>query len=100
MLGIILTILMVGAFFILFFKTPYNLKNKKEETETETETEKETETETEEVSSTVGFVEDTGLDSYGSVFEKGDMGSFVPYSTIPEDSWLSGSPHLKEIVEA
>lgn len=96
MLGIILTILMVGAFFILFFKTPYNLKNKKEETETDTEVK----TETEEVSSTVGFVEDTGLDSYGSVFEKGDMGSFVPYSTIPEDSWLSGSPHLKEIVEA
>jgi hypothetical protein len=94
MLGIILTILMVGAFFILFFKTPYNLKNKKEKEE------KEAETETEEVSSTVGFVEDTGLDSYGSVFEKGDMGSFVPYSTIPEDSWLSGSPHLKEIVEA
>jgi hypothetical protein len=92
MLGIILTILMVGAFFILFFKTPYNLKNKKEETETETKTE--------EVSSTVGFVEDTGLDSYGSVFEKGDMGSFVPYSTIPEDSWLSGSPHLKEIINA
>lgn len=87
---------MVGAFFILFFKTPYNLKNKKEEKETETETE----TEAEEVSSTVGFVEDTGLDSYGSVFEKGDMGSFVPYSTIPEDSWLSGSPHLKEIVKA
>jgi len=96
MLGIILTILMVGAFFILFFKTPYNLKNKKEEKEKETETE----TETEEVSSTVGFVEDTGLDSYGSVFEKGDMGSFVPYSTIPEDSWLSGSPHLKEIINA
>jgi hypothetical protein len=96
MLGIILTILMVGAFFILFFKTPYNLKNKKEEKEKETETE----TKTEEVSSTVGFVEDTGLDSYGSVFEKGDMGSFVPYSTIPEDSWLSGSPHLKEIINA
>lgn len=93
---------MVGAFFILFFKTPYNLKNKKEKEkeEKEAETETETETETEEVSSTVGFVEDTGLDSYGSVFEKGDMGSFVPYSTIPEDSWLSGSPHLKEIVEA
>ncbi len=91
MLGIILTVLMVGAFFILFFKTPYNLKNKKEEKEEEEE---------EQVSSTVGFVEDTGLDSYGSVFEKGDMGAFVPYSTIPEDSWLSGTPHLKEIVEA
>lgn len=90
MLGIILTILMVGAFFILFFKTPYTLKNKKEK-------EKE---EVVEVSSTVGFIEDTGLDTYGSVFEKGDMGTFIPYSTIPDDNWLSGSPHLKEIVEA
>lgn len=92
MLGIILTILMVGAFFILFFKTPYTLKNKKEK-----EKEKE---EVVEVSSTVGFIEDTGLDTYGSVFKKGDMGTFIPYSTIPDDNWLSGSPHLKEIVEA
>tara|TARA_Y100000741_G_scaffold279134_1_gene218900 strand:+ start:405 stop:671 length:267 start_codon:yes stop_codon:yes gene_type:complete len=88
MLGIILTILMVGAFFILFFKTPYTLKNKKEEEEVV------------EVSSTVGFIEDTGLDTYGSIFKKGDMGTFIPYSTIPDDNWLSGSPHLKEIVEA
>tara|TARA_B100001564_G_C20233354_1_gene487127 strand:- start:248 stop:514 length:267 start_codon:yes stop_codon:yes gene_type:complete len=88
MLGIILTILMVGAFFILFFKTPYTLKNKKEKEEVV------------EVSSTVGFIEDTGLDTYGSVFKKGDMGTFIPYSTIPDDNWLSGSPHLKEIVEA
>lgn len=79
---------MVGAFFILFFKTPYTLKNKKEKEEVV------------EVSSTVGFIEDTGLDTYGSVFEKGDMGTFIPYSTIPDDNWLSGSPHLKEIVEA
>jgi len=92
MLGIILTILMVGAFFILFFKTPYTLKNKKEKEEV---VEEEVE-----VSSTVGFIEDTGLDTYGSVFEKGDMGTFIPYSTIPDDNWLSGSPHLKEIVEA
>ena len=79
---------MVGAFFILFFKTPYTLKNKKEKEEVV------------EVSSTVGFIEDTGLDTYGSVFKKGDMGTFIPYSTIPDDNWLSGSPHLKEIVEA
>ncbi len=79
---------MVGAFFILFFKTPYTLKNKKEEEEVV------------EVSSTVGFIEDTGLDTYGSIFKKGDMGTFIPYSTIPDDNWLSGSPHLKEIVEA
>lgn len=89
MLGIILTILMVGAFFILFFKTPYTLKNKKEKEEEEVE-----------VSSTVGFIEDTGLDTYGSVFKRGDMGTFIAYSTIPDDNWLSGSPHLKEIVEA
>lgn len=92
MLGIILTVLMVGAFFILFFKTPYTLKNKKEKEEEEEEEV--------EVSSTVGFIEDTGLDTYGSVFKKGDMGTFIPYSTIPDDNWLSGSPHLKEVVEA
>ena len=90
MIEIILTILMVGAFFILFFKPEYTLKNKSEEKEEEV---------TEE-SSTVGFVEDTGLETFGAVFEEGDMGTFVAYSTIPDDHWLSGSPHLKETVEA
>ena len=91
---IILTILLVGAFFILFFKPQYTLKNKKEEEEEEEEEE------VTEASSTVGFVEDTGLETFGAVFEEGDMGTFVPYSTIPDDNWLSGSPHLKETVEA
>jgi hypothetical protein len=94
MMEIILTILLVGAFFILFFKPQYTLKNKKEEEE---EVVKE---EVTEASSTVGFVEDTGLETFGAVFEEGDMGTFVPYSTIPDDNWLSGSPHLKETVEA
>jgi len=40
------------------------------------------------------------LETFGAVFEEGDMGTFVPYSTIPDDNWLSGSPHLKETVEA
>jgi hypothetical protein len=80
MLGIFMTILLVGAFFILFFKTPYALKNKKEP----------------KVSSTVGFVEDTGLESYGDVMKPGDTGTFVPFSNIPDDSWLSGYPHPKD----
>jgi hypothetical protein len=80
MLGIFMTILLVGAFFILFFKTPYALKNKKEP----------------KVSSTVGFVEDTGLESYGDVMKPGDTGTFVPFSNISDDSWLSGYPHLKD----
>lgn len=95
MMEIILTILLVGAFFILFFKPQYTLKNKKEEEDEEKEEEEVTE-----ASSTVGFVEDTGLETFGAVFEEGDMGTFVPYSTIPDDNWLSGSPHLKETVEA
>jgi len=95
MMEIILTVLLVGAFFILFFKPQYTLKNKKEEEEEEEEEEEVTEE-----SSTVGFVEDTGLETFGAVFEEGDMGTFVPYSTIPDDNWLSGSPHLKETVEA
>ena len=99
MMEIILTVLLVGAFFILFFKPQYTLKNKKEEDEEEEEEEEKEEEVTEE-SSTVGFVEDTGLETFGAVFEEGDMGTFVPYSTIPDDNWLSGSPHLKETVEA
>ena len=98
MMEIILTILLVGAFFILFFKPQYTLKNKKEAEEEEEE--KEEEEQVTEASSTVGFVEDTGLETFGAVFEEGDMGTFVPYSTIPDDNWLSGSPHLKETVEA
>jgi hypothetical protein len=46
----------------------------------------------------VGFVEDTGLESYGDVMKPGDIGAFVPFSNIPDDSWLSGYPHLKESV--
>ena len=87
MLGIFMTILMVGAFFILFFKTPYTVIENKKQPKVK-----------EEVSSTVGFVEDTGLESYGDVMKPGDTGTFVPFSNIPGDSWLSGYPHLKENV--
>ncbi len=90
MIGIIITILMVGAFFILFFKPSYTIKDDEEEEEEE-EVQKEE-------SSNVGYIEDTGLDSYGAVFEKGDMGTFVPHSTVADDSWLNGSPVIDEII--
>ena len=85
MLAIILTILMVGAFFMLFF-TPSYTKEKEEGEEQEEEEE--------ESSNAVGYIEDTGLDSYGAVFEKGDMGTFVPHES---ETSLSGSPVLKHI---
>lgn len=88
MIGIIITILMVGAFFILFFKPSYTIKDDEEEEE---EVQKEE-------SSNVGYIEDTGLDSYGAVFEKGDMGTFVAHSTVADDNWLSGSPVVDEII--
>jgi hypothetical protein len=92
MLGIIITILLVGAFFILFFKPSYTIKDEEEEEEEEEE-----EVQKEE-SSNVGYIEDTGLDSYGAVFEKGDMGTFVAHSTVADDSWLNGSPVIDEVI--
>tara|TARA_R110002074_G_scaffold282656_1_gene454243 strand:+ start:1327 stop:1659 length:333 start_codon:yes stop_codon:yes gene_type:complete len=82
MFGILMTILLVGAFFILFFKSPYNLKKEKKKEGG--------------VSSTVEYVEDTGLESYGDVMKPGDTGTFVSFSTIPDDNWLSGYPHLED----
>ena len=89
MLRIILTILLVGAFFILFFKPNYNLKNKTDSVVVDTDTE--------EISTIDGFIEDThrgpilyGRDGIPPRY--GDIGTFVAYSTIPEDQWLSGFP--------
>lgn len=93
MFAIILTILAVGAFFILFFKSPVTPP---EDPEKEKEKEKEKPSTN---AAAVGFVEDTGLDSYGAVFERGDMGTFVAHDTVPEDSWMSGTPYLEETVE-
>ena len=96
MFRIIVTILLVGAFFILFFKPEYNLKNK---VVTETKP-----------STTVGFVEDTDdafiMPMYPTQLIKrdtkgvikpiyGDIGTFVAYSSVPEDHWLHGFPHEK-----
>ena len=77
MIRIIMTILLVGAFFILFFKPKYDLKNKT----------------VSEPSTTKGFVEDTYRGPITDRFippKYGDIGTFVAYSSVPEDHWLSG----------
>jgi hypothetical protein len=91
MLRIILTITLVGAFFILFFKPKYDLKNKT----------------VSEPSTTAGFTEDTGdafihpayptqlikKDASGKIKPiYGDIGTFVAYSGVPDEHWLSGFP--------
>jgi len=96
MIGIFVTILIVGAFFILFFKPKYNLKNK---TVSEPQ-----------ASTTAGFIEDTRdafinpvypfqvmqRDESGKILPiYGDIGTFVAYSSVPEDNWLHGFPHEK-----
>jgi hypothetical protein len=96
MFRIILTILLVGAFFILFFKPKYNLKNKTVQEP--------------EASTTAGFIEDTDdafiiptyptqllkMDESGNIKPVyGDIGTFVAYSSVPEDHWLHGFPHKK-----
>tara|TARA_R110002049_G_C9136360_1_gene559318 strand:- start:81 stop:404 length:324 start_codon:yes stop_codon:yes gene_type:complete len=79
MIRIIITILLVGAFFILFFKPKYDLKNK---TVSEPSTMK-------------GFIEDTYRGPITDRFippKYGDIGTFVSYSTVPDTHWLSGFP--------
>ena len=93
---IVVTIILTSMFFVLFFE-PYlrinddiNSKNK--------------------VSTTDGFIEDTKdafiiptypsqvmeRDITGKVITKyGDIGTFGPYSSVPENHWLHGFPHEK-----
>ena len=93
---IVIAIILTSVFFVLFFEpyirtnTVINSKNK--------------------VSSTDGFIEDTRdafimpryptqlstRDETGELESiYGDIGSFVPYSTVSEDHWLHGFPHEK-----
>jgi hypothetical protein len=93
MIKIIVTIILVSAFFILFFNPTIGLQNK---------------TEAQKASTTAGFIEDTrdafiipmyptqvmDRDITGklkSVY--GDIGTFVAYSTVPDEHWLSGFPN-------
>lgn len=96
MFKIIVTIILVSAFFILFFNPTLELQNK---TEPDVE-----------VSTTTGFIEDTRdafiIPMYPSqIMDRditgrikpiyGDIGTFVAYSTIPDEHWLSGFPQEK-----
>ena len=95
MIKIIVTVILVSAFFILFFNPTIGLQNKKETTK---------------ASTTAGFIEDTrdafiiprypaqvmDRDITGKVKPLyGDIGTFVAYSTVPDEHWLSGFPHEK-----
>jgi len=96
MLRIIITIILVSAFFILFFNPSFELQNKIDPTV--------------EVNTTAGFIEDTDdafiIPMYSSPLIKmdatgkikpiyGDIGTFVAYSSISENHWLHGFPHKK-----
>lgn len=91
MLGIIIAIILTSAFFILFFRPQFDLKNKKE---------------TESASTTDGFIQDTRevfvagwypYDVMDSKARYGDIGNFTGYSTVSEQSWLYGFPHKNEL---
>ncbi|ALI95710.1 hypothetical protein OlV7_078c [Ostreococcus lucimarinus virus 7] len=93
---ILMTILLTSAFFILFFEQGMSSKNKSRRDE--------------KVSTAHGFIEDTrdafivpvyptqvmNRDITGKIIPNyGDIGDFVPYSSVPEDHWLHGFPHEK-----
>lgn len=90
MIKIIVTIILVSAFFILFFNPSLELKNKNVEKDPT-------------ASTTAGFIEDTRdafiIPMYPTQIRKdstskyGDIGTFTPYSSVPENHWLHGFPH-------
>ena len=51
-----------------------------------------------EASTTAGFIKDTYRDPFINHFippKVGNIGKFVPFSSVPEDNWLHGFPHKK-----
>lgn len=91
MLNVIVAIILTSAFFILFFEPRLRLNSKNE-------------SESKKVVTAEGFDDDTreviisGSYPYelmDSKYMYGDIGSFVGYSSVPEDHWLHGFPHEK-----
>lgn len=83
MLNIIIAVILTSAIFILFFEQNLNLKNKKERVEGPSST-------------ADGFIEDTYRGPFVDQFippKYGDIGTFVGFSSVPEDHWLHGFPH-------
>ena len=102
MFTIIVTTILVSAFIILFFEPNWGLQNKKKN---------KIKKKKEKPDSTIdGFIEDTDdafinprfptqlikRDAEGNIKPVlGDIGTFVPYSSIPEYHWLHGFSHKK-----
>jgi len=98
MISILVAVIMTGMFFVLFFGSNRNSKNKMEKKIRP------------EASTTYGFVEDTAdafiiprfptqlmkRDTSGKMVKiAGKTRDFAPYSSIPENHWLHGFPHKK-----
>ena len=101
MISILVAVILTGMFFVLFFGSPWNSKNKRERKRKIVQLEP---------STTRGFVEDTAdafiipmyptqlirRDSNGKTLVAGGKTRyFAPYSSIPENHWLHGFPHKK-----
>jgi hypothetical protein len=85
MIGTFVTVVLVSAFFILFFKKKTAKKVKRVRKKPV-------------VSTSNGFVEDTRSDPFIDHFippKYGNTGKFVAFSSIPENHWLHGFPHKK-----
>ena len=88
MITTLVTVIIVSAFFILFFKGKIS-KNKRKIKKIRKKVE---------ASTTAGFVEDTYRDPFINHFippKVGNIGKFVAFSGIPENHWLHGFPHKK-----
>lgn len=85
MISTLVTVILVSAFFILFYKIDSPKKSKKVRKKPV-------------ASTATGFVEDTYSDPFLNHFippKVGNIGKFVAYSSIPENHWLHGFPHKK-----
>lgn len=88
MITTLVTVIIVSAFFILFFKGKIS-KNKRKIKKIYRKVE---------ASTTAGFVKDTYRDPFINHFippKVGNIGKFVAFSSIPENHWLHGFPHKK-----
>ena len=86
MIDILVTAIIVSTVFILFFMEG-NKKKKKKNVRKKPE-----------ASTTAGFIEDTYRDPFINHFippKVGNIGTFVPFSGVPENNWLHGFPHKK-----
>ena len=85
MISTFVTVIVVSAFFILFYEGSRKTVNKKVRKKPE-------------ASTTAGFIEDTYRDPFVDHFippKVGNIGNFVAYSSVPENHWLHGFPHKK-----